>query len=182
MINTPVTYEVGSHYREPDEEPPVDSVGLFIEGIPIYKIWYAAPVDVECSCLEGTCTHIGLVPPSEFPGGMPAFLFRDTSGHSLLVRAPLTATQEQVQHWASADSNGFMFLLIERGSQIVRQIRIVGVAEDFRRELKNAWLSVQHPMDLEKVHGIMAGMNDQIVMSTATMWAYNPNTDFYERI
>ncbi len=92
-----------------------------------------------------------------------------------------SATQEQVERWANADSNGFMFLLIERGPKIIRQIRTLGVTEDFREELADAWLSVQHPVDMQKAQTIIAGMNDQAVINAAVLWAYNPKTDLYER-
>lgn len=177
-----VEYKVGSRYREPDEEPPVDSVGLFLEGIPIYKIWYAPPLDVELACLEGTCTHIGLLPPTHFPGGMPLFLFRSAAGQSFLVRAPLGAIQEQVEHWATADSNEVMFTLIERGSQIIRQNRIIGITGDFRQRLAKAWLSVKHPVDMRQCQSLLAGMTDQALVNAATLWAYNSKIDEYEQL
>ncbi len=175
-----IEYRKGSRYPNPEDEPPADSLALFIEGIPVFKIWYAAPVEVERSCLDGTCTHIGLVPPSIVPGGMPMFLFQDEKRRQLLVRAPLVATQEQVERWANGDSNGFMFVLIERGPQIIRQIRTLGVTEDFRDELSTTWLSVQHPVDMQKAQQILAGMDDQAVVNSAALWAYNPETDLYE--
>ncbi len=158
-----------------------DSLALLIEGIPIFKMWYAAPVEVERSLPDSTCTHIGLVPPSVVPGGMPMFLFQDEKRRQLLVRAPLVASQEQVERWAHADSNGFMFLLIERGPKIIRQIRTLGVTEDLREELKDAWLSVQHPIDMQKAQKILAGIDEQSVVKAAALWAYNPTTDLYER-
>lgn len=112
---------------------------------------------------------------------MPLFLFQDEKRRHLLVRAPLVATQEDVERWADADSNGFMFLLIERGPKIIRQIRMLGVAEDFREELANAWLSVKHPVDMQKAQRIIAGMDDQTVVNAAALWAYNAKTDAYER-
>ena len=109
------------------------------------------------------------------------FLFQDERQRQLLVRAPLIANQEQVEKWADGDSNAFMFLLIERGPKIIRQIRTLGVTEDFREELANAWLSVQHPVDMRKVQEVLSSMDDQAVVSSAMLWAYNPKTDLYER-
>ena len=176
-----IEYSRDARYPHPEEEPPGDSLALFIEGIPIFKIWYAEPVQLERALLDSTCTHLGLVPPSFIPGGMPMFLFQDERQRQLLVRAPLIATQEQVEKWADGDSNAFMFLFIERGPKIIRQIRTLGVTEDFRDELANAWLSVQHPVDMRKVQGVLRSMDDQSVVSSATLWAYNPKTDLYER-
>jgi hypothetical protein len=55
-----VEYRKGFRYPNLEDEPPADSLALFIEGIPVFKIWHAAPVKVEGSCLDGTCRHIGL--------------------------------------------------------------------------------------------------------------------------
>ena len=108
-------------------------------------------------------------------------MFQDEKGRQFLVRAPLVASQEQVERWANADSNGFMFLLIERGPKIIRQIRTLGVTEGFREELADAWLSVQHPIDMQEAQKILAGMDDQSVVKAAARWAYNRTTDLYER-
>jgi len=131
--------------------------------------------------LDSTCTHIGLVPPSVVPGGMPMFVFQDEKSRQLLVRAPLVATKEQVERWANGDSNGFMFVLIERGPKIIRQIRTLGVAEDFRQELADAWLSMRHPVDMQNAQRIIGGMDEQAVVNAAALWAYNPRTDRYEQ-
>jgi hypothetical protein len=177
-----VEYAVGERYRDPSEEPPGDGGLLFIEGIPIYKIWYAPPLEVERVALAGTCTHIGLLSPAEFPGGLPFFLFRATTGEQLLCRAPLLATQEQVERWASADSNGFLFVLIERGNQIIRQNTILGIPPDFRTTLAGAWLSVQHPIDMHSAGPLLGKMTDQgIINAAASLWAFNPATQEFER-
>ncbi len=171
-----IHYEVNARYPNPDEQPPGDVVGLFLEAIPIFKLWFAAPIDVERACLKGICTHIGLVPPSIFHGGLPVFHFKAKSGKTLFLRAPLGATQEQVKAWATADSNGFTFLLIERGPAIIRHIRTIGVPQDFRDRLAEAWLSVNHPVDMETCHQLLAKMNDQTLLNNAQRWTYQPST------
>ena len=176
-----IEYTRDSRYPYPEDEPAGDSLALFIETTPIFKLWYSAPVEMERSLLDSTCTHISLVPPSVVLGGMPMFLFQDVKGRQLLVRAPLIATQEQVERWANADSNVFMFLLIERGPKIIRQMRALGVTEDFREKLADAWQSVQHPVDMQKAQAIIADMNDHAVINASVLWAYNPKTDLYER-
>ncbi len=173
-------YGIGSKYPLPDPTPPVDSVALFIEAIPVFKIWYAPPLDFEHDALAGTCTHIGLVPHKRFPGGIPLFLFRHNAGGQMLVRAPLIATDEQVQRWCKDDSNGFMFLLIEHPTRIIRQIRTLGVTPDFRHALADAWSSVKHPTDTAIVQKV-SSMADQAVVDAADLWAYNPDTDLFER-
>jgi hypothetical protein len=176
-----VEYNVGTRYRQPDEEPPMDAAALFMESIPIYKLWYAAPVDVERELLAGQCTHIGLLPPDRFPDGMPLFFFGGASSHSLLVRAPLIATQEQVEGWAVNDSNMFMFVLIERGTQVIQRLRMIGVAQTFRRALAKAWLSVKHPVDMQELQSILTSMNDQSIIEAAALWTYNATTDQFEQ-
>jgi hypothetical protein len=175
-----ITYARNEPYPQPEDEPPGDSVGLFLEGIPTFKIWLAPPVDLERDLLDSTCTHIGLVPPIIIPGGMPVFLFEDKNHRQFIVRAHLTATQEQVESWVKTDSNGFIFVLIERGSRIIRQIRMLGVAQDFREELGKAWLSVSHPVDMRKAQAVLSSMDGQAVINAAALWAYNSETDLYE--
>ena len=147
----------------------------------ILWLCYSPPVDVEYACLEGICTHIGLVPSSKFPGGLPIFLFKDKGGQQLLLRAPLGAMQEQVQAWVAADSNTFMFILIERGSAIIRQIRTMDVPQDFRQYLAKAWMSIKHPVDMRRCNSILAGMTDQDAVNSAVLWAYNPQIDNFEK-
>jgi hypothetical protein len=172
-----IQYEVNTRYPRPNEEPSGDVVGLFLEGVPIFKLWLAAPIKVELACLRGVCTHIGLVPPSIFQGGLPVFHFKSASGQTLFLRAPLGATQEQVKAWASADSNAFTFLLIERGPAVIRHIRTIGVPQDFRDRVAEAWLSVNHPLDVHKCHQLLARMNDQTLLNNAQLWTYQPRTD-----
>jgi hypothetical protein len=172
-----IAYEVNTRYPSPDEQPPSDGVALVLEGIPFFKLWLAAPLDVELACLKGVCTHIGLVPPSIFHGGLPFFHFKSTSGKTLFVRAPLGATQEQVKAWASADANAFTFLLMEREPAMVRHIRTIGVPQDFRDRVAEAWLSINHPIDMQKCHQLLAKMNDQTLWNNAQRWTYQPGTD-----
>lgn len=174
-------YKINSPYPYPEEQPPADVAGLFLESIPVFKLWYEAPVDVEYACLKGVCTHIGLIPPLRFPGSLPIFLFRDTVGQSLLLRAPLAAAQEQVRTWASGDSNAFTFVLIERGPAIIRQIRTIGIPEDFRRYLATAWMSIAHPVDMLRCNALLSDMNDQDIIEAAMFWVYNPETDNFEK-
>lgn len=174
-----IQYEVNATYPHPDEAPPGDVVGLFLEGVPIFKLWFAAPLDVELVCLRGICTHIGLVPPSIIPGGLPVFHFKSSSGKALFLHAPLGATQEQVRAWASADSNTFAFLLIERGPAIMRHIRTIGVPQDFRDRVAQAWLSVNHPVDMQKCCQMLTTMNDQTIWNNAQRWTYQPGTETF---
>jgi|GEM_PF-5440780 len=174
-------YSVDTPYPRPADQPPDDVVGLFLEGVPIFKLWCAAPVRVERASLKGTCTHIGLVPPPTFPGGLPLFKFRGAAGQSLLVRAPLGATQQEVEEWASADSDAFIFLLIERGPAIVRQIRTLGVPPDFRARLAEAWLSVKHPVNMQSCQSLLAALSDEEVMSAAILWGRNPATGTFQQ-
>jgi hypothetical protein len=74
-----ITYARNEPYPQSGDEPPGDSVGLFLEGIPTFKIWFAPPVDLERDLLDSTCTHIGLVPPIIIPGGGTLRSFK--SGH-----------------------------------------------------------------------------------------------------
>jgi hypothetical protein len=174
-------YEIDAPYPRPDDQPSGDATGLCLEGVPIFKLWCAAPVRVERACLAGKCTHIGLVPPPTFPGGLPLFKFRGAAGQSLLVRAPLAATQAQVEEWASADSDAFIFLLIERGPAIVRQIRTIGVPPEFRARLVEAWLSVKHPVNMQSCQSLLAALSDEEVMSAAILWGRNPVTGTFQQ-
>jgi hypothetical protein len=174
-----IRYEVNSRYPRPDDAPPGDAVGLFLEDVPIFKIWFGAPLGVKLACLKGVCTHIGLVPPTVFHGGLPVFRFESASGKTLFLRAPLLATQEQVKAWASADSNMFTFLLIERVPAIIRHIRMIGVPQDFRDRLADAWLWVNHPVDMQKCHQSLAEMSDQTLLANAQLWTYQPSTDTF---
>jgi hypothetical protein len=175
-----IEYLKGSRYPDPSEEPPIDSIGLFIEAIPVFKIWYAPPVDFERDCLDSSCSHIGLLPPSLFPGGLPFFLFVNSERKTFMVRAPLAATQEQVNSWASADSNGFIFVLIERGTKIIRQIRTLGVPPNYRRALAKAWLSTTHPINMQKSQTLLANMTEPDIFKAAAVWAYDSEEDNFE--
>ena len=152
----------------------------FLKPLLFLKSGFPPPIDVERDALAGTCTHIGLVPHKRLPGGLPLFLFRNNAGPQMLVRAPLIATDEQVQKWRVSDTNGFMFLLIERTTRIVRQIRMLGVTPDYRLSLAEAWSSVKQPIDAAIIQQV-SSMADQVVVDAADLWAYNPKTDLYER-
>jgi hypothetical protein len=148
------------------DEPPADSLALFIEDVPIFKIWYAAPVEVSIACWTALVRISAWCRLTLFRVACRCFYFRMTSGGSSLC-APLIATQEQAERWANADSNGFMFLLIERDPKMIRQIRTPDITEDFGEELANASLSAQYPVDMQKVQRIIAGMDDQAVVNAA---------------
>ncbi len=42
-----IEYSRDTQYPYPEDEPSADSLALFIEGIPIFKMWYVAPVEVH---------------------------------------------------------------------------------------------------------------------------------------
>jgi len=175
-----IEYRVGSRYYRPSEEPPIDAVGLFIEATPVFKIWFAPPLDFERECLAGRCSAIGFLPPQHVPGGVPFARFEHPARGSMFVRAPISVDQEVFEKWAASDTNGFMLVLIERGSQIVRQIRHIGIPDDYRRKLVKAWSDFTHPFDLDEAVNAMGKMSDQQIVDASDVWVYNADTDDFE--
>jgi hypothetical protein len=169
-------YRKNKPYEGREDEPTADSISLSLdEGVPIYRLWLAPPVKVEHDCLKGPWTHFALLPTDQFPGGLPMFVFRNGKD-SLVVRAPVFATEEQVKTWASTDSNVVMFLLIERGSRVLRQIRTVGLPTELRQRLATEWRAVPHPVEPVRCQQLIASMNDEAALLAADVWEFKGET------
>jgi len=170
-------------------EPSMDATGLSIdEGGLMFKLWCAPPLEWERRLLDGLCTHTGIYTPLH----MPLFVFDDSKvvtmsdGTSLLnpdglgegvfvIRAPLCCPVENVKKWVQSNSKEVRFILLERGSQIVRRTRIVYVSEDYRERLAGAWLSLAHPMERNPLIP-----ENQMLLNASALWEFHAQTQSFK--
>jgi hypothetical protein len=186
--NTVVTYTKGEEYPLPLDTPVADTGFMSIDGSPTFHMLFSAPLDHEARCLAGACTHIGIVPASEFPGGIPVFLFQSDRGEQVCVASPMDAPSPVVANWVNtwggADSTlTVIFLLIERQTKIIREHRIVEVSHAFREAWVHAALKDRHPIDTRHWEALRAELGsgfDQAIVNAATLWAWNSKTERWE--
>jgi hypothetical protein len=186
--NTVVTYTKGEVYPLPLDMPVADTGFMSVDGSPTFHALFSAPLDYEERCLAGGCTHIGIVPASEFPGGIPVFLFQSKKGEQMCVASPMHAPWPVVGNWVNTWGSGdstltVIFLLIDRQTRIIHGHRIVEVSHAFREAWVQAALKDRHPIDTrhwEELRAELGSGFDQTIVNAATLWAWNSKTERWE--
>lgn len=89
----------------------------------------------------------------------------------------MTCTIRQV---GGDNSNIFFFVLIERGTQIIRQIRTIRIPDDYRRKLVRTWSTVTQPFDVDQAMNVLSKMTDKQILDEADVWVYNPETEEFD--
>lgn len=162
--------------------PPGGGTSLGLEtGFLTFDIFLSPPVDVEVDTLAGLCQAYGLYTAPEFGGAIPIFVFVGSNPGCWAIRSALQASREEVDYWIKSDNNFCLFRLMETPSGIVRQLRRIGLQQDFLEEFKKRAGPARHPADMDGYSRLAAQMDDETMFGRSDKWMYDQASDRFVR-
>jgi hypothetical protein len=202
MLDTKQVSRLGVGNCYPETPPPMDSVSLTF-GIasaadvrnggdqlpdvhyhlePTFKIWLNAPLTWEAQALKNLCLAYGLYAATDYPNGLPIFIFDGGNDSQFFVKAPLLADPKTVAQWIeSGVSNGIRFYLMERQTGVIQTMRVIGMETSFWQAIKQVWAASlkTHPAALQRYSNLISTRSDQQLWNAARKWIFIDKLDSF---